>query len=100
MEDASKSEVDRERSWRAQWSSARGHGERQRRRSHRVATPTGRWRPAARARPSTRRGRRVTVNGVKAAAANPYLGLVPDPSKIDWAYWKSHMAKKAEKRYA
>ncbi len=42
----------------------------------------------------------VRVNGVKAAAANPYLGLVPDPSKIDWAYWKSQMATKAEKRYA
>ena len=42
----------------------------------------------------------VTVNGVKAPAANPYVGLVPDPSKIDWAYWKSHMAKQAEKRYA
>ena len=42
----------------------------------------------------------VRVNGVKAAAANPYLGLVPDPSKIDWAYWKSHLATKAEKRYA
>ena len=42
----------------------------------------------------------VRVNGVKAAAANPYLGLVPDPSKIDWSYWKKQMATKAEKRYA
>ena len=42
----------------------------------------------------------VRVNGVKAAAANPYLGLVPDPSKIDWSYWKTHLAKQAEKRYA
>ena len=25
---------------------------------------------------------------------------MPDPSKIDWAYWKSHMAKRAEKRFA
>ena len=42
----------------------------------------------------------VRVNGVKAAAANPYLGLVPDPSKIDWSFWKKQMATKAEKRYA
>ena len=42
----------------------------------------------------------VTINGVRARAANPYVGLVPDPSKIDWAYWKSHLARQAEKRYA
>ena len=42
----------------------------------------------------------VTINGVKALAANPYVALVPDPSKIDWAYWKSHLAKQAEKRFA
>jgi hypothetical protein len=39
----------------------------------------------------------VTVNGTKAPAANPYLALVPDPAKIDWAYWKSHLAKQAQK---
>ena len=43
---------------------------------------------------------KVTMNGVTAPSVNPYLGLVPDPSEIDWAYWKSAMAAAADKRYA
>ncbi len=65
-----------------------------------MTTSTERWRPAAQGVGKHTKRPSVTINGVKARAANPYVGLVPDPSKIDWAYWKSYMAKQAEKRYA
>ena len=32
------------------------------------------------------------VNGVKGAAPNPYLALVPDPTAVDWSYWRHRLA--------
>jgi hypothetical protein len=39
---------------------------------------------------------KVTVDGQRYAAANPYLGLLRDPASVDWAWWNAHLAEKAD----
>lgn len=37
---------------------------------------------------------------VRPEDANPYLGLVPEPTKIDWAYWRNTLAVAGQARAA
>lgn len=40
------------------------------------------------------------VNGKVVNAANPYLGLIADPSKVDWSYWRSRATTQGDQRAA
>jgi hypothetical protein len=54
---------------------------------------------ASQATPNDRRPT-TTVDGAKAAAANPYLGLVRDPAKVDGTYWKRWLRQQSAREAA
>ena len=42
----------------------------------------------------------VAIGGVTYPAANPYLALVPDPSTVDWRYWRGFVEQHGARRAA